>query len=961
MEQQGIMMMRDRRTGTKRNGRQRSGGMGRVLLLAAVGLAVLGAADLDAQAPDGSGVAQPAPPSSRAALRTSRIVGRVVDAQTGAGIPNVAVEVVGVGAGTLSGVDGRYVINSVPAGTVTLRAQSIGYTAKTVTDLQVPPQSAVEQNIVLAAAAVELAAIEVTAAAERGSVTRALDVQRNAAAIVNAVTAEQISRSPDGDAAAAMQRVSGVTVQDGKFVHVRGLGERYTTTSLNGARLPSPEPERRVVPLDLFPSGLLQSITTSKTFTPDQPGDFTGGQVDIRTRQFPAARQFTLSTGFGINDRVTGATLLASPGTGTEWLGTAGGARSLPGSVAAAGNFTGAISQTQFNTMINDFRNVWSADPRTGRGSSSLGMSLGGTDAILGRPVSYLLSGTYSYGDEVRADEVRSRALAASGGTTREIDRFAGETGRSSVLWGGLVNASTLFGQHTRLFLNTTYNRTADNEARHELGSSENHGDIPMRIERLRYIERTVFSSQLGAEHAAGPLAVDWSLTGAGVRRDEPDRSEIVYAQTVAGEPMRWFAASNEGAVRTFGRLSENSGEAALNVRLPVSVLSGGSIKVGGLARFTSRDADNSAYSISALSLPTSALEQRPEQIFDGRYTADGQSYLRLTPLSQGGSYVADDQLQAAYAMADIGLTGSIRLVGGARVERSALDLVAQSTIGNERHPARPRYTDVLPSLALNVALTDAQNLRLSVARTLARPEYRELANVQYREVLGGENVLGNPNLRRSLIDNADVRWEWYPNPGEVLSLAVFAKRFADPIERVYLATSGTSVVTFVNASAAENYGVELEVRKRLGFLAEPLETLTVFTNGTLMNSSITIPTGASSQTNPSRAMVGQAPYVVNAGVTWAPERYRGTSATLLYNVVGKRIVSAGELPLPDVYELPRDMLDVSLRTGLMRGVSMKLDAKNLLDAPYEQVQGSVLREYYRTGRSLGLGLSWSH
>jgi hypothetical protein len=861
----------------------------------------------------------------------------------------------------LSGVDGRYVINSVPAGTVTLRAQSIGYTPKLVTGLDVPSRSAVEQDIVLAAAALELAAIEVTAAAERGSVNRALDMQRTASGIVNAVTAEQIARSPDGDVAAAMQRVSGVTVQDGKFVHVRGLGERYTTTSLNGARLPSPEPERRVVPLDLFPTGLLQTITTSKTFTPDQPGDFTGGQVDIRTREFPATRQFTFSTGFGLNDRVTGSTLLAAPGTGREWLGVAGNARTLPRSVAAAGDFTGSVSQPQFNVMVNEFRNAWSADRRTGRGSSSLAVSLGGTDPVLGRRISYLLSGTYSYGDEMRSDEVRSRALAASGGSTREIDRFTGETGRGSVLWGGLLNASTLFGQHTRVFLNSTYNRTADNEARSEVGSSENHGDIPMRIERLRYVERTVFSSQLGAEHAVGRHFIDWTATAAGVRRSEPDRSEVVYAQTEAGAPYRWFAASNEGAVRTFGGLTENSGEAAVNFRTPVNVLHGGTVKVGALARFTRRDADNSAYSISALSLPTTALELQPEQIFDGRFTADGQGYLRVTPLSQGGSYTADDQLQAGYAMADIGLTHRVRLVGGARIERSAFDLVAQSTIGSQAHPARPRYTDVLPSLALNVGLTDAQNLRFSVARTLARPEYRELANVQYREVLGGENVLGNPALRRSLIDNADIRWEWYPAAGEVLSLALFAKRFADPIERVYLATSGTSVVTFVNAQSAENYGVELELRKRLGFVAGPLEALTVFTNATLMNSSITIPTGASRKTNPSRAMVGQAPYVMNAGVTWAPESWRGTSATVLHNVVGRRIVSAGELPLPDVYELPRNVLDVSLRTGVSRGVSVKLDGRNLLDAPYEQVQGTVLREYYRSGRSLGVGLSWSH
>ncbi|HEX6134379.1 MAG TPA: TonB-dependent receptor [Longimicrobiales bacterium] len=885
-----------------------------------------------------------------------RIVGRVIDAQTGAGVSNVTVDVPEGEAGALSGVDGRYVLVNVPAGAVTVRARSIGYGTKAVTGVQVRPGGTVEQDIVLESAAVELMAIEVTAAAERGSVVRALDQQRSAASIVSAVTAEQISRSPDGDAAAAMQRISGVTVQDGKYVFVRGLGERYTTTSLNGARIPSPEPERKVVPLDLFPSGLLQTITTSKTFTPDQPGDFSGAQVDIRTREFPGERQLTVSVGAGFNERVTGAILPAAPSSGGEWLAQAGGDRALPRSVARAGDFTGALSQSELNQMVNDFRNAWSADRQTGRGSSSLGLSLGGTDPLFGQDISYLLSGTYSYGEEARAEERRARALADGSGGTQEVDRFNGATGRTSVLLGGLANLSTLIGQHTRAFFNGTLNRTADNEARVELGSSENHGGMPTQIQRLRFVQRGIHSAQLGAEHQTGRHTIDWSVTASGVRRYEPDRSELVRAQTEPGEPFRWFSAGGEGAVRTFGDLSESAREASANYRLS---LGAAAVKVGGLYRRTERDAENRAYSISATQLPVSALELTPEQIFDGRFTADGHAYMRVAPLSQGGSYSAADRLSAGYAMLDVPLGGRVRVIGGARVERSELDVTAQSTLANVTTRTSPSYTDVLPSLALHVQLADAHNLRFSVSQTLARPEYRELADVQYREVLGGENVRGNPDLERTLIRNADARWEWYPAAGEVVSVAAFAKQFDAPIERVYRATSGTSLVTFVNAAAAENIGVELEARKRLGFVAEPLEAFTLFTNVTLMRSVIEIARSASSQTNAERHMVGQAPYVVNAGLTWAPE-WRTSSVTLLYNTVGERIVSAGEVPLPDVIERPRHVLDFSLRTSVLGSVSLKLDAKNLLDAPYELVQGDVTREYYRGGRSYAVGLSWN-
>jgi hypothetical protein len=291
---------------------------------------------------------QPAPPGS-APREFGRIIGRVVDAQTGAGISAVTVQIVGTNIGQLTGMDGRFLIRGVPAGSVALRVSSIGYAVKTITDVDVPANNAVEQNIALEMKAVEIAGIEVTASAERGSVNRALDQQRTATNIVSAITSEQITKSPDSDAAQAVQRISGATVQDGKFVIVRGLGERYTTTSLNGARIPSPEPEKKMVPLDLFPSNLLESITTSKTFTPDQSGDFSGASVDIKMREFPARRTTALATTFGWNGEATGKNVIGAPTAGGEFLGFATGNRSVPGALRTAGNFNGPITQQDMN------------------------------------------------------------------------------------------------------------------------------------------------------------------------------------------------------------------------------------------------------------------------------------------------------------------------------------------------------------------------------------------------------------------------------------------------------------------------------------------------------------------------------------------------------------------------------------------------------------------------------------
>ena len=913
--------------------------------------------------PRAAAAQQPAPAGDIMPAAVGRIVGRVLDAQTGEGLSSVTIEVVGTAIGTLSGVNGRFALTNVPAGRATLRVSSIGYATKSITDVDINAGGVIEQNIALTTEVVALSAIEVTAAAERGSVNRALDQQRTATSIVNAITAEQITKSPDGDAAQAVQRVSGVTVQDGKYVVVRGLGERYTTTSLNGTRIPSPEPEKKLVPLDLFPSALLESITTSKTFTPEQSGDFSGAQVDIKMREFPARRTTALSTTFGWNGEATGKSVFSAPSVGTEWLGFAGSRRAVPADVAAAGRFTDHVTQDRMNGFVNAFRNVWSARSGTGAPTGSAAFSIGGNDPILGRQIGYVVSATYSYAQEIRGNEIRANAQPSTTGGTDEIDRFTGMTGRSSVLWGALLNASTLLGSRSRLALNTTYNRSAENEARQEFGVSEQFG-LPLEVTRLRYIERAVGSAQLLGQHeVASRQRVDWTITGSQVTRNEPDRSEFVYSTPVdpaTGQrlPKEWFASAAEGAVRTFADLTERAIDVKADYRLGFGT-GNDNFKVGGLFRMTNRDTHTFAYSITAPTLDVWSRRLTAEQIFDGRFSQPGQSYFQVAPLAQGGSYTADDQLAAGYVMLEFGLTDRVRLISGARVEQSRVEVVAEPTLGAAVR-STPSFTDVLPSIAFNIALNERQSVRLSASQTLSRPEYRELAQVMYRDVIGAENVIGNPALVRTLVKNVDARWEFYPASGEVVSIALFGKIFDNPIERVYLGNSGSGkLATFVNADGATNYGVEIEARKRLGFLAAPLESVTGFVNATLMTSEIEIgEASGASKTNDKRAMVGQSPYVFNAGLTYGSSSGQ-TSVTALYNIFGKRILSAAVVPLPDVYEQSRNQLDLAIRLPLAGSVSAKLDVKNLLDEAYEVRQGTVLREYYEPGRIISVGLSF--
>jgi hypothetical protein len=375
-------------------------------------------------------------------------------------------------------------------------------------------------------------------------------------------------------------------------------------------------------------------------------------------------------------------------GVGGETFAMANEKRDLPPLVRSVGNFQGInLNHADQNLLISQFRNAWTPDRSVAQPNSSDELSVGGNDAVLGHSIGYLFSGSYSLGTECKDDQIR--ALADRGntpGTTKPIDVFTGQTASQSVLWGGLTTLGTMIGDNSRLTFNGMYNRTADNDARVERGHFENEG-IDARITRMQYVQRAVHSAQLSGEHQLATQKIDWALTSSGVQRDEPDRSEFVQAITRAAggtETLRWLNTGNEGAVRTFSTLHESSNEGKLNYQLSFRAFGREhDIKVGGLGRHTNRDADTHAYSISAPGATDAVVSLDPEQIFDGRFSGPRDSVFLISPLSQGGSYDANDRLGAGYIMTEISLTERARLIGGVRYEDDQLTIDAFSTLGS--------------------------------------------------------------------------------------------------------------------------------------------------------------------------------------------------------------------------------------------------------------------------------------
>jgi len=902
-------------------------------------------------------------PALLTAQGRGRIVGSIIDQSTGGPIAGAVVQLDSADRPirtTSAAIDGHYELDDVPAGPAKIRVRQIGYGPKNVTGFTVPVGGTVEINVALNAQVFTLDELTVTATAEKSTVAGALDAVRTAPNITNSISAQQIAQSPDGDAGEAIKRVSGVSVLDGKYVFVRGLGERYTTTSLNGARVPSPEPDRKVVPMDLFPSNLLAGISTSKTFTPDQPGDFSGASVDITTREFPANRTFTVTVGSGWNSAATGSDIARAPTAGGEWIADGAPPRAIPSNVEAAGNLNG-LTRSEVNNLIASLRNVWSPVYESGLPNAKLNVSLGGEDPIFGQPIGYIGSLTYTYLQDVKQDEIKGLAKNGPDKDTAEpLNTYSGSSSTGGVLWGGMLNFYTRLGTTGRLNFNNTYTRGGDNTATVLGGFNEEFADT-FQFARLSYVQRSMRSDQLAGQHLLGAVTtLDWSVTNSAVSRQEPDRSDIGYLAhpqaNGAFEPYQWFGQPRF-ATRSFLSTSESNWDLALNVARDIG--NGARpvvVKAGVAYRTANRDATSRAYDINNVTLSDADLSQVPEAIFSTANIADS-SFL-LVANAFGGDYTADDKVLGGFVMATVPLSARWTFLGGVRVEDWNLQ-VNTTTSAGEIIPANPSHTDWLPSLALTFRQSDNQVFRASATQTLARPEYRELSPVPYFEQVGFATTFGNPSLDRGLIQNYDLRWEYYPGSGEILSVALFAKHFTAPIEKVIIQTTGANSLSFVNAEGANNYGIELEARKSLNFLGQALERFSVYANATFMSSQIqTGNDSISSLTNPDRPMIGQSPYVINAGLTYVSPAGR-TSASVLYNVAGERILEVGSGGLPDAYEQPRSILDASLEHGLARDLFLKVDARNLLNSQYLMTQGGVTRYRYLTGRIWVVTFRW--
>ncbi|HET9623695.1 MAG TPA: TonB-dependent receptor [Kofleriaceae bacterium] len=879
-------------------------------------------------------LADPEPVSQPPA--TAAIRGRVIDGATGEGMPAASIQVVG-GAQITAELDGTYTL-ALPAGTYTIVISTPDYIEQrrtmTVTDPITDPLIALDVTLAPVVRETGKETIEVFDVLDTRKDSAVLAERRAAATVSDAISAEQIARSPDSTASDAAKRMVAATVQDNRYIVVRGLGGRYSLTLLNGVPLPSPDPDVPAAPLDLFPAVMLTNLRITKTFAPDLPGNFAGGALDIETRSYPTKFTFKAKVGTAANSESTLQTQHADAGGSLDLFGYDDGTRALPSSIPAT-QLAGSPSAStdELRRQAAGFNNHWTMHHRTAAPSLSLAATLGDTVRIADQRLGYFASASYAHA-QLRRDAHIARVGEADGdGRLPSVLQLDDHQGIEQAAVGGVASLGWTISPRDHVNAFSLYTHTGDATASQVVGTDNSTARVDRT--RLSLLERQLWFGQLTGEHKLGDGAaiMRWQGNLSTVAQHEPDTRDLLRTQTPDGRYV--IDHSSGSAERLFADLSDTTGGGGADVTVPLGRVR---LSAGGAASHAARDYQARRFHFDVLG---DAAFLPPEQAFSAANT--GMSLSESTLPTDG--YAATRTTLAAYAMADATPIDKLRVVGGARFEHSALDVGLASKIDLMAPPTAPTTRtdrDILPSLNVVYTLGSSSNLRAAYAMTVARPNFREIAPALYYDYVRRRAIGGNPDLAETKIHNADLRWETFFGDTELLAASVFGKRFSQPIEQTVEDAGDGQNIGFANTPRAWTYGVELEARVSLGRLARALSTFSLGANLSLIGSRITVG-------DTHRPLQGQSPYVANLDLAYASPS-TGTQVDLLYNTFGRRIEEVGTGGAGNVYEQPFHRLDVSASQRLAHNLKLRLAGSNLLGDRIDRRQDDVSIYSYTVG-----------
>ncbi len=868
--------------------------------------------------------------------QTIRLNGRVLN-QKNEPVAGASISVSQISRSFAADIEGRFVISLEAGKKYTFTVTAVGYQTKAVDEVEVKATE-VDNNItiLLNVAAKEGTEIVIRSTARKENTSGLLSFQRNNTSLSSGLSADFIRRTPDKNTGEVLKRVSGASIQDNKFVIVRGLSDRYNQALINGAQLPSSEPDKKAFSFDVIPSQLIDNIIINKTATPDLTGEFAGGLVQINTKDIPTKNSLTLGVGFGFNTQSAFKQFISNERGATDYLGF-DDRRSLPSSYPQKYGAYNALTQEQKQDVARSFRDdVWAEHNSTAGPIQSYNLTWanavrnekgGAFGSVIG----------FTYRNSKLLYNANKTFLEANG-QDKTYD-YIDKQNKYSTNVGAIANFAWSKKKHKVAFKNL-FNQLFEDNYYQRTGVNENPSYVELRSSAIS--QRSLLSSQLEGTHTFwNSLKLLWNANYSYNHKEQPDLRVISYTSDLARTTPLAINLRGNNTNRFFSNLTDHA--VGYNASLAYDFKIGEqkqTIKIGGNA--TVRFRDFSAIILGYEEPSDHSLTTLPfNRIFSKENMKSGGFELSTDLQNPSNKYIGISALNAGFIMFDNKIADNWRIVWGSRIESFQQFLKSNDQRSDKAVIVNSEKIDILPSVNLTFSPSTKTNVRLAASKTVARPEFREIAGFSFFDFEQIASTTGLASLKRSAIVNGDLRYELYPKAGEVLSIGIFYKKFTDPIELRLASTSAPTrrEYIFQNAETATLYGTEIEFRKNLSFLSkstEWLERLFVTGNASVIFSEVTLG-GLDQSGNPlpplKRPLQGQSPYLVNAGVQY--DSKAGTGMSLLYNRIGQRLALVGNATIPDFYERSRDLLDFQVSQKILkRKGEVRLTVSDILNQP---------------------------
>lgn len=871
-----------------------------------------------------------------AKAQSLKLTGKITNAKNEP-LAGVSVKITGASGGTSSNNEGRFTLTLTSGKKYELEFSAIGYESKKISEVEVTATGANELDVVLeikAKTGDNVVLNSTTTTARKETVNSVITFQKNTNTVASVISAEQIRRSPDRNTGEVLKRTPGASIQEGKFIIIRGLADRYNQAMLNGILLTSTEPDRKTFSFDLIPAAMIDNIIINKAFVPEYPGEWAGGLIQVNTKDIPNKNFLNVQVGTGFNSQTIGKDFYKDKGGKTDWLGFDDGTRALPASYTRKAEFD-ILTPAEKTAIGKEMRNAWAPVKTSAPINVSFQLNGGFTGKLFGKNIGGSLGITYTKNNRLLKLVNRSNALS-NGVFTSNYD-FNDTRYTQDVSVGALASFAVQLDARNKISAKSIINVNSPNAVTRRSGTDFNRNE-EISASELSFKQNTFFTVQLNGDHnIKKPLKFKWYGAFNILDGYVPDQRRIAYSKEVGSQnPYRLLLSntlSQQSGSRIYQSLSDYIYTAGGDLTYSFNWLGQKqAVKGGYMLQVKDRLYDAQLF---ANYLPTDnpALTILPaDQVFaPGNFGTGTDNKIAFDAIKgKTFRYLANTILNGGFLQLDNQFTRSLRVVWGLRVENFD-QLVGSVKKWDPRH-TYTKVTDFLPGLNATLKVNNKTNLRLSGSQTVIRPELRELAFLNLYDFELNASIQGNPQLKRTKVSNFDLRYELYPKAGEVVTAGVFYKYFNNPIEQLFNeGAGGSSTFSYQNAKKATAYGAELEFRKKLDFV-NGLKNFTIQANASYIKSRV-----KDEGFSVDRPLQGQSPYMLNLGLLYDLEK-AGLSSTILFNQIGERIYLVGDLSAgagsPDIYEAPRALLDFQLsKKMLQKKAELRLNISDLLNS----------------------------